>query len=145
VLGTETGLVVGDIGKKAIAFRTVKDGEVSVYTDASGLVWFGCDLNLCRFENQSATEVGAANGLPLDRWDAIVGISMAIYGFAALRRYIFAPTVPRALSCRPDFRLRATPFPTLALDPAGHLLVPQIKGWRAAERLAGKWSMPSRD
>src|ERR1035437_7539140 len=79
-LATDRGLVVGSPGKQGVSFRRIDrpagvnhDEVVSVYTDASGLVWFGCGLSLCHLDNQSAIEVGTAHGLPLDRWDAILG------------------------------------------------------------------------
>ena len=139
-LATDGGLVVGDIGKEAIAFRTVKDGEVvSVYTDASGLVWFGCGLNLCRLENQSATEVGAANGLPLDRWDAIIGdLDGNLWVRSASALYLRAHGSSR-FELQAGLPPSSNTFPILALDPAGRLLVPTNRG--LARRQAGGWQM----
>src|SRR4030081_1745489 len=122
-LATAGGLVVGDISKKEIAFRTfrtpetVKDGGVvSVYTDASGLVWFGCGLNLCRLENQSATEVGAANGLPLDRWDAIIGdLDGNLWVRSASALYLRAHGSSR-FELQAGLPPSSNTFPILALD-----------------------------
>jgi len=139
-LATESGLAVGDIGKKAIAFRTVKEGEVvSVYTDASGLVWFGCGLNLCRLDSQSATEVGAANGLPPDRWDAIIGdLDGNLWVRSASALYLRAHGSSRFV-LQAGLPPSSNTFPTLALDPAGRLLVPTNRG--LARRQAAGWEM----
>ena len=46
----------------------------SVFVDSSGKVWFGCGpTGLCQLDgNGKPVETGASQGLPPDRWDAIL-------------------------------------------------------------------------
>ncbi len=83
-LATNLGLAIGDMSKTGATLRPVEWPEglapagrgvsASVYTDASGLVWFSCGLDLCELNNRTVTDLSAAyRGLPPDRWDAILG------------------------------------------------------------------------
>ena len=136
-LATDRGLTIGDISKSGVTFRPVErpaesaqghGAAVSVYTDASGLVWFGCGLDLCELNNQTITDVSAAQGLPPDRWDAILGdLEGNLWVRSATALYL-----RRNGSAR--FELQAglaestNTFPTMALDPAGRLLAPTNRG-----------------
>jgi ligand-binding sensor domain-containing protein len=137
-LATDLGLAIGDIGKLGVAFRPLRrpaeiaqselGSAVSVYTDASGLVWFGCGSDLCEFDNRTVSDVSAAQGLPQDRWDAILGdLEGNLWVRSATALYL-----RRSGSTR--FELQAglaestNTFPTMALDPAGRLLAPTNRG-----------------
>jgi signal transduction histidine kinase/CheY-like chemotaxis protein/streptogramin lyase len=137
-LATDLGLTIGDIGKRDVALWPVQrpgrlaqaanGAAVSVYTDASGLVWFGCGQDLCEFDNRTVTDVSAAQGLPPDRWDAILGdLEGNLWVRSATALYL-----RRNGSAR--FELQAglaestNTFPTMALDPAGRLLAPTNRG-----------------
>ena len=137
-LATDAGLAIGDISKSGVAFRPVgppadlvqaeHGATVSVYTDASGVVWFGCGLDLCELENRTITDMGAKQGLPADRWDAILGdLEGNLWVRSATALYL-----RRNGSAR--FELQAglaestNTFPTMALDPAGRLLAPTNRG-----------------
>jgi len=145
-LATDHGLVVGDTGKHGIAFRHIerapgvkRDEVISAYTDASGVVWFGCGLNLCQLENQAAVEVGAAGGLPLDRWDAILGdLDGNLWVRSATALYL-RPSGSARFELQAGLPASSNTFPTLALDPAGHLLVPTNRG--LARRGATGWEL----
>ena len=134
-LATDGGLVIGDRAKNGIAFRHLRrpagvdrDEVVSVYTDASGLLWFGCGLNLCRLDNSTATEVGAASGLPADRWDAILGdLDGNLWVRSASALYLRASGSAR-FELQTGIPASSNTFPTLALDPGGRLLVPTNRG-----------------
>src|SRR6266853_156063 len=64
-MATERGLVVGTPAGGAITFSLVpraagvnQDEIASVFTDASGAVWYACGNSLCRFQSGRAQEVG---------------------------------------------------------------------------------------
>jgi signal transduction histidine kinase/ActR/RegA family two-component response regulator/streptogramin lyase len=150
-LATNRGLVVGTPGKRGIAFElfprpagfksdgSTREEVVSVFTDADGVVWYGCGMNLCRLEKGTAAEVGAARGLPPDRWEAILGdLDGNLWVRSASALYLrssgsarFEPqTGPPASS---------NTYPTLAFDPAGRLLVPTYRG--LARQTATGWQI----
>ena len=133
-LATDRGLAIGDISKPGVLIEPAglaqagHGAAVSVYTDASGLVWFGCGLNLCQWNNRTTTDVSAAQGLPPARWDAILGdLEGNLWVRSATALYL-----RRNGSAR--FELQAglaestNTFPTMALDPGGHLLAPTNRG-----------------
>ncbi|HEV2200736.1 MAG TPA: two-component regulator propeller domain-containing protein [Bryobacteraceae bacterium] len=134
-LATGRGLVVGTPSPAGIQFsvelrpaRVNADAVFSVYTGASGSVWYGCGTNLCVLDQRGAREVGIAQGLPADRWDAILG---DLDGDLWVRS---ATSLYERRSGAGKFELHAglspsnNTYPTLALDPAGKLLVPTYRG-----------------
>jgi len=145
-LATDQGLLVGAPGKRGIVFERIQQpaggnpSEVaSVYTDAAGLVWYGCSMNLCQLQNGRAVDGGAANGLPRDRWEAILGdLDGNLWVRSASALY-----VRRAGSARFDLQTglpaSTNTYPTLALDPAGRLLVPTYRG--LARHTATGWEV----
>ena len=150
-LATASGLIIadtgkGDTGKKGIALRSIerapgvdREEVVSVYTDASGLVWFGCGLSLCQWDHQTATEIGATQGLPPDRWDAILGDPDGnLWVRSASALYLRTSNSAR-FELQAGIPPSSNTFPTLALDPAGRLLVPTNRG--LARRLTTGWEV----
>ena len=152
-LATDAGLAMGDISKPNVTFRPVEQpaglaqagrgAVVSVYTDAAGLVWFGCGLNLCQWNNQTVTDVSAAQGLPPVRWDAILGDlegNMWVRSAAALY-------LRRNGSARFELQVglaeSTNTFPTMALDPAGRLLAPTNRG--LMRQTAAGWELIDAD
>ena len=143
-LATDGGLVVG---QKGTAFRRIvapagvnRDEVVSVYIDPSGVVWFGCGLNLCRWDGRSAGQIG---GLPLDRWDAIlVDLDGNLWVRSASALYLRARGSAQ-FELQTGLPPSSNTFPTLALDPAGRLLVPTNRG--LARRIAGGWEVIDAD
>ncbi|HTM14784.1 MAG TPA: two-component regulator propeller domain-containing protein [Bryobacteraceae bacterium] len=152
-LATDLGLVIGDISKSGVAFRQVDraaglaqaghGAAVSVYTDASGLVWFGCGPDLCKFDNRTVADVSAAQGLPPDRWDAILGdLEGNLWVRSATALYL-------RRNGTAHFELQAglaestNTFPTLALDPAGRLLAPTNRG--LMRQAAAGWELIDAD
>jgi len=149
-LATDGGLLVGESGKKGIAFRPItpaagvkRDEVVSVYTDPSGVVWFGCGLNLCRLDNLSASEAGTAQGLPMDRWDAILGDAAGNLWVRSASALYLRPHGSAHFELQPGLPPSSNTFPTLALDPAGRLLAPTNRG--LARRIAAGWEIIDAD
>jgi signal transduction histidine kinase/ligand-binding sensor domain-containing protein/CheY-like chemotaxis protein len=154
-LATDGGLFVGDNSgssrQQGVSFRLLQRPAginhaevVSVYTEASGVVWFGCGLNLCQLDgHQSAREVGAAQGLPQDRWDAILGDLEGNLWVRSASALYLRPTGASHFELQAGLPPSSNTFPTLAFDPAGHLLVPTNRG--LARRLAAGWEFVDAD
>jgi len=153
-LATDAGLFVGgnsgSPGPQGVSFHRIQKPAgvnraevVSVYAEASGLVWFGCGLNLCKLDHESAAEVGSAQGLPQDRWDAILGdLEGNLWVRSASALYLL-PSGKTHFELQAGLPPSSNTFPTLALDPAGHLLVPTNRG--LARRLATGWEIIDAD
>ena len=133
-VATERGLVIGTRSDKNLNFRLISNPSragaptaTSVYVDAKGNVWFGCGTSLCILKDGEARATGLELGLPLERWDAILGdldgtlwvrSETHLYGRVAGGRFVLRPGLPDS----------ANTYPTLALDPGGRLLAPTYKG-----------------
>ena len=150
-LATNRGLIVGKPGKGGTAFERIsrpagfkpdeaaQEEVVSVFIDADGVVWYGCGTSLCQLEKGRAREVGAARGLPPDRWEAILGdLDGNLWVRSASALYLRSSGSLR-------FELQTGPpastntYPTLAFDPAGRLLVPTYRG--LARQTATGWQI----
>ena len=152
-LATDLGLAVGNVNKSGVAFRAVdrpaglgqtqQPGAVSVYTDASGLVWYGCGLDLCQWDNRSATDVSAAQGLPPDRWDAILGdLEGNLWVRSATALYL-RHNGSEHFELQAGLAESTNTFPTIALDPAGRLLAPTNRG--LMRQAAAGWELIDAD
>lgn len=154
-LATNRGLLVGTSAAANISFERIpqpanlKPGApdhpevVSVFTDADGIVWYGCGLGLCAFEKDGAKEVGMASGLPADRWEAILGdLDGNLWVRSATALYLRAAGSSR-FEIQPGLPPSNNTYPTLAIDPAGRLLVPTYRG--LARRMATGWQIIDAD
>ena len=147
---TEKGLVIGMPEKAnpntmefslAAATGGRAPAVASVYTDGEDRVWYGCANSLCVLDPATLTfkDVSGEQGLPPDRWDAIIGdldgnlwvrSASSLYQRAAgLKQFRLVPGLPGSPNT----------FPTLALDPSGRLLAPTYKG--LAKQTATGWEM----
>ncbi len=133
-VATDHGLVSGTPTANGLQFASLsnppkagKPTATSVYVDARGSVWFGCGSSLCTVEDGRVREIGPELGLPLERWDAILGdlegnlwvrSEKSLYELGTSGRFQLRPGLPES----------ANSTPTLALDPAGKLLAPTYKG-----------------
>ncbi len=123
-VATEHGLAIGTNQKFQLAWPNRE--AASVYVDAAGDVWFGCGAALCRFHNGENREI--TDGLPNERWDAILGdVDGNLWVRSEKSLYLHAIGSKRftALTGIPE---ATNTYPTLALDPSGHLLVPTFRG-----------------
>jgi signal transduction histidine kinase/ligand-binding sensor domain-containing protein/CheY-like chemotaxis protein len=130
-LATERGLVQGTSAGGFDLVPAASGGEqgvASVFLDAQGKVWFGCDTSLCLLEKDGAHDVGKQFALPSAIWWAILGSidgDLWVRGDKELyRRRVGAATFEK-LSGLAETN-NATP--TLALDPEDRLLVPTDDG-----------------
>jgi signal transduction histidine kinase/streptogramin lyase len=133
-VATEHGLVSGTPTSNGFHFAFVPNPEktgsssaTSVYVDSKGLVWFGCGSSLCILENGRARETGSELGLPMDRWDAILG-DLEGNLWVRSERSIYARGAGGRFQVRPGLPESANSTPTLALDPEGRMLAPTYRG-----------------
>ena len=134
-LATSRGLAVGTPSPTGIRFalqprpaHVTADAVFSVYTSASGSVWYGCGTSLCVLDNGRPREAGLDQGLPADRWDAILGdLDGNLWVRSAASLYERRVGAGK-FELRPGLPASNNTYPTLALDPAGKLLVPTYRG-----------------
>ena len=132
-VATEHGLVAGEPADTGLRFslianpKTTAPNATSVFVDAKGVVWFGCGLSLCVFENGRAREMGTSLGLPQDRWDAILG-DLEGNLWVRSERFLYERPPGGRFALSPGLPESTNTYPTLALDPGGRLLAPTYKG-----------------
>ncbi len=124
-LATERGLVTGP---PFTLIPSPGGGASSVYVDGSGTVWFGCGPSLCRLEHGEAHEAGADEGLPAEGWDAILGDLEGNLWVRSERSLYLRANGSHRFEIRRGLPESTNTYPTLALDPAGRLLVPTYRG-----------------
>ena len=84
--------------------------------------------DLCELDNRTVTDVSAAQGLPPDRWDAILGdLEGNLWVRSATALYLRRNGSAR-FELQPGLAESTNTFPTMALDPAGRLLAPTNRG-----------------
>ena len=137
-LATDAGLAIGDISKSGVAFRPVErpaglaqagHGAASASTPMRP-AWSGSAAvsDLCQFDNRTVTDVSAAQGLPPDRWDAILGdLEGNLWVRSATALYLRRNGSTR-FELQAGLAESTNTFPTMALDPAGRLLAPTNRG-----------------
>ncbi len=134
-LATAAGLVIGRNSPSGMRFaaqprasRVAMDTVFSVYGGAVGSIYYGCGTGLCVLEGEKAQEIGTQQGLPPERWDAILGdLDGNLWVRSATSLYERRVGTSR-FELRPGVPESNNTYPTLALDPAGALLVPTYRG-----------------
>src|SRR5882724_2272012 len=76
-VSSSKGLLVGEKGLDGEFDFRIADGAPKttvqgVHVDKHGAVWFGCGQNLCRLAEGSTQVFGPPQGLPEERWKAIL-------------------------------------------------------------------------
>ena len=120
---TEHGLAVGD--KLKFRLKGPRVEAASVYVDSSGAVWFGCGSQLCELVNDEVYEI---EGLPAERWDAILGDVEGNLWIRSEKSLYVRAAGSSKFQARGGVAEATNTYPTLALDPAGRLLVPTFRG-----------------
>jgi len=142
--GTSEGLLVGRPNPQQSApdWRLESPGGPhqavhSVHVDPSGVVWLGCGSRLCRLEDGRAVSLGLQDGVPEDRWDAILTDPAGNLWVRSSQRLLVRPT-GQARFTRLDAGLpESTNIGSLHLDSEGHLFVPTDLG--VAYRVGDRW------
>ena len=134
-LATERGLVTGTPSEKGFSFALIprppgvtEDEATSVYVDPSDTVWYGCGQHFCRLEGVQGREVSAEEGLPLEKWEAILGDLEGNLWVRSERSLYVRPSGAHRFQLRSGLAESHNTSATLALDPAGRLLVPTDRG-----------------
>jgi len=140
-VATERGLLTRNDGR----FRAIgpQVEAASVYVDASGMVWFGCGTALCQSDGEDVRQI--TDGLPAERWDAILGDLDGNLWIRSEKSLYVRMAGTNHFQARNGIPAATNTYPTLALDPAGRLLVPSFrglmreteKGWELIDAKAG--------
>ncbi len=170
-VATERGLAVGTATPKGWTFRlvgsvpghAVEEPVSAVYVDSTGTVWYGCGSSskalpasaktppaaaLCRLKNGQVSEVGEAEGLHADRWEAILedlegNIWVRSEHQLAERSPVTGHFQYRTETSHGSLQPATNTVPTLALDPDGSLLVPTNLG--LARQTRSGWELIGAD
>ena len=104
-VASDRGVLVGsrEPGAGRYTFRLLASGPVAavsgVYAEPNGTLWFGCGLALCQADHGQVQVFGVKQGLPADRWSAMLRDSQGTLWVRGVRHlYVGAPDgsfVPR--------------------------------------------------
>jgi len=134
---TERGLVTGTRSGDKFEFALIPgpggaQEAATVYVDPSGKALYGCGASLCRVEqvagHDTARDVAAESGLPPGPWSAILGDLEGNLWLRSDHQLYLRPSGAERFQSRPGLPESTNTYPTLALDPAGRLLVPTYRG-----------------
>ncbi|HYL77214.1 MAG TPA: two-component regulator propeller domain-containing protein, partial [Bryobacteraceae bacterium] len=107
----------------------------SVHVSPDGVVWFGCDMGLCRWNGQQVETLGGAQKLPVDRWSSVVTDNQGDLWARSATRLVALPKGGRFFVARGEGIAPMTVLPaTLYLAPNGEIWIPTDDGlavWRA--------------
>jgi signal transduction histidine kinase/ligand-binding sensor domain-containing protein/CheY-like chemotaxis protein len=135
-----TGAVAGTVPEAA-----------SVYVDPSGHVLYGCGTSLCRLDNGPRNhndrdighdlphDIAVESGLPPGPWGAILGDLEGNLWVRSDHLLYERCTGSDQFQLRDGLPGSTNTYPTLALDPAGRLLVPTNRG--LARETANGWEI----
>lgn len=151
-IATERGLAVTSANGVGFTLaplpehRTEPVAAASVFVDSSGKVWFGCGQDLCQWDRAGRpVEIGSQQGLPPDRWDAILedleGNLWVRSGHRLAKRSAGANT----FQLRPGLPESTNTYAVLATDPEGKLLVPTNKGLARENGSGQGWEIVTAD
>jgi len=105
-----------------------------------GVLWYGCDLDLCRYANGKTTHMGAALGMPQDRWLHLLPDHKGhLWVRGALHLGELLPAERRfALHDLPG-PAETMPYETLAEDASGRIVASDGPAFGIWEN--GRWRM----
>ena len=141
---TSEGLLTGrpNPQKSSLDWRLESPGGLhqaihSVHVDPGGALWLGCGNRLCRFQEGQVVLMGPEDGVPEDRWDAILTDPAGNLWVRSSQRLLLRPPGKTRFT-RLDAGLpESTNVSSLHLDSEGRLFVPTDLGM--AYRVAGHW------
>jgi len=111
-----------------------------VFVDEQDTVWFGCGDRLCRLENGAARVIGPEEGVPQDRWYAMIAdLDGNLWMRSNTELYMRPHGQKRFLAQSDGLPSSTNTYPTLSIDREGRLLVPTLKG--IARRQQHDWEL----
>jgi signal transduction histidine kinase/ligand-binding sensor domain-containing protein/CheY-like chemotaxis protein len=151
-IATERGLAVsagkgeGFTMAPLAEHRTEPTAAASVFVASSGKVWFACGEELCEWDRAGKpVEIGAQEGLPPDRWDAILEDLEGNMWVRSGHRLAERPAGAATFQLRPGLPESTNTYAVLATDPEGKLLVPTNKGLARENRSGQGWEIVTAD
>ena len=151
-IATERGLAVS--AGKGTGFRLAPLPErraeqtavASVFVDSSGKVWFGCGQDLCQWDLAGKPlEIGSQEGLPPDRWDAILEDLEGNMWVRSGHRLAVRAAGAATFQLRTGLPESTNTYAVLATDPEGKLLVPTNKGIARENESGQGWEIVTAD
>ena len=129
-VATDKGLAVRR--STSSQFELVPDSgpiATSVFVGASDQVWFGCGQQLCMLDGERVSVFGTADGVPAERWDAIL-MDPAGKLWARSEKTLLARKAgtSRFEAVQTGLTDGNATYGTLSLDRDGRLLVPSYRG-----------------
>ncbi|HYM09876.1 MAG TPA: two-component regulator propeller domain-containing protein [Bryobacterales bacterium] len=141
---TAGGLLVGEPHRSGAEVRwewstrgTGGEPVHGVHVDPQGAVWFGCGGGLCRLEQGRSSIFGPQQGVPPDRWDAILTGADGTVWIRSSRRLLRRPKNSRTFLPAGAGLPPSSDSGSLYLDQDGGLWVPTDLG--LARRAGSGW------
>ncbi len=98
-----------------------------VHVDPRGVVWFGCGMRLCSYENSKVSVLGEEHGLPGDVWNALLTDSQGNLWIRSSTRLLTKARLGKKFVTVSNIPEASTPG-SLYLQANGTLLVPTRHG-----------------
>ncbi len=132
-VSTSRGLFLGEPGGSRFRLLPLPADSLTpqvhgLHVDSQGMVWFGCGTRLCRLELGRTEVLGSGQGLPDERWDAILTDAEGNLWLRSSRRLFVRPKGAVRFEARDEGLAQAGDFGTLSLDGGGRLFVPTDAG-----------------
>ncbi len=148
--GTGIGLFIGERAGSSWRFaRQPKPPQVTeaavyaVHVDPEGAIWYGCGDRLCRLSGGRVSVLGEPEGVPRERWDALLTDSSGTLWIRSSSRLLARQRGATRFLSRDQDVPPSSDFGSLALDGNGRLLVPTDAGLL---RLEGRrWRRTAQD
>ena len=144
-LGTVKGLLIGKPAAGGevrfhFADRVPRVPIQAVHFEPGDGIWFGCGKSLCRLGPGGFETFGADQGLPEERWSAILRDRQGTLWVRGMQRLYVCPRGSRTFFARDAGLPQSTNNAVdLAIDSAGTVLVSTDLG--LARWVAGSWSL----
>ena len=101
-----------------------------VYVSPDGALWFGCGDGLCQYAGGKATRYGPEDGVPNDRWDALVVDGRGGLWARSSRQLLVREAGESGFKLHEHELPQSAECGVLSTDHAGRLLIPTDHGLR---------------
>ena len=145
-LGTGSGLLEGtlDAVQDTVSFQPVAGAPAAavgaIHVEPGGKLWFGCEFHLCLLDGRHLRVFNEGDGLPHDRWAAIVRDSAGTLWVRGPQHLYALPAGAQRFEAR-DGGLPQSSNTSMSVvsDSMGQVLVSTDLG--VARRVDGKWQV----